>query len=81
MTAAWRGGVEIDARARRAWPFLTARAPVGSIWVSEVGVAVRVLQDGTAEPVAVFGAKSAASDPCAGRRPHPVIPVLAPDCG
>lgn len=68
MTRAWRSAVEVDPRARAAWTWLPARAPIGSIWVSQVGAAVRVLPDGTCAPVVVFGAKSAAAEPCNTRR-------------
>lgn len=70
MTRAWRGAVEVDPRARRAWPFLPLRAPICSTWVSEVGVAVRVAQDGSADAVAAPGHPrgGAAEHPCNTRR-------------
>jgi hypothetical protein len=68
MKAGWRRAVEVDSRARAAWPWLPLRAPVGSVWQGPDGETLRVLPDGSCAPVVAFGAKSVASDPCAARR-------------
>jgi hypothetical protein len=62
--------IPIDARARRAWPFLPASAPAGSWWQGPTGDLVRVEPDGTATPLAAPGhpRPGIAADPTARRR-------------
>lgn len=71
--------VVVDARARRAWPFLPAVAPPDTIWQGPAGELVRVLEDGTAAVagVEVPRLKSAASDPCSGNPDRRALLVSA----
>lgn len=61
--------IAIDARARRAWPWLPAVAPVGAVLVGPTAEVLVVREDGGTEEVsAVPLRKSIAADPCPGRR-------------
>lgn len=58
--------INIDRRARIAWPWLPEVANPGTIWIGPCGERVRVLDDGTAEEVGEVPRRwSLAADPTA----------------
>lgn len=62
--------VEVDRRARRAWPFLPEYATAGSVWEHPAGGYVRVNDDGSADEVGEIPRRwSSAADPCVGPTP------------
>lgn len=70
MTRAWQHAVQLDAGARRAWPFLPLAAPPASVWEGPGGETVRVDGGGQVTQVLAGGHPrgGAASDPCNSRR-------------
>jgi hypothetical protein len=62
------GLLELDPRARRAWPWLPRRAQIGAWLVGPTGETLRVASGGACDPWPPFGHRSIASDPCAARR-------------
>jgi hypothetical protein len=69
-----RGMVEVDPRARWAWPHLPATAAPGTWWIGPTGERVRVNEDGTADEAHEVPRRwSSSSDPC-NALPVPAIP-------